>query len=182
MVLAVLEAKGIEEATDVTEVRTSMMKWQPVFLLKKNSDLLQRKASGLFMLRDLRFNPILIAEWMNDLLPEDAPQRHQLLADRLCISRPRVYQFLDLLSIPADERMSLRKDVDVRESHLRRPAREGDSAVPSQPSGCVQRLLGHTVTNVRMDSRLSAVANTRRSGDFGSREAARGATTALDAI
>ena len=124
MVLAVLEAKGIEEATDVTEVRTSMMKWQPSLSAVKTADLLHFKLFGECTLRELRFSPVLIAEWMDELLPKGMPGRHQALANHLGISRPRVYQYLDLLSIPADERMSLRKDVDVRESHLRRPSRQ----------------------------------------------------------
>ena len=73
-------------------------------------------------LRIFRFNPILIAEWLEDLLPTDfADQRdnRRTLGQQVGLPQYRVSQYLALLNFPGDLRQRLR-DVDwVAEGHLR---------------------------------------------------------------
>ena len=67
----------------------------------------------------LRFNPIQAAEWLRELMAEDTPTERRRVAKEVGISRPRIYQFLDLLKLPARDRVRYRRNSDLREYHLR---------------------------------------------------------------
>ncbi len=71
----------------------------------------------------LRFNPIQIAEWMEDMLPRNVTSKDRAivtLIKYLGISRTRAIQFLNLMRIPEDLRGRLKEMGGVTEGGLRR--------------------------------------------------------------
>ena len=70
----------------------------------------------------LRFNPVQIGEWLDELFAENMLRKDTAvvtLADRLEISRGRVIQFLNLMRIPVDLRRRLSGMPDLTEARLR---------------------------------------------------------------
>jgi hypothetical protein len=70
----------------------------------------------------LRFNPIQISEWMDQLCrrsPGNPRDKVQTLSEDLGVVECRVIQFLNLLRFPADLRARLRQDPRVAEGQLR---------------------------------------------------------------
>jgi hypothetical protein len=89
----------------------------------------------------LRFHHILIAEWIEQLLPQSPVSRESAvvtLAGQLGISRTRAFQFLSLLRIPAGLRRQIIGRPDLTE-HLLRPFVQMDSLGMRL---AVERLLG----------------------------------------
>ena len=92
----------------------------------------------------LRFNPIQIAEWLDQLCrnrPGECRDKVARLSADLGVMKSRVIQFLNLLRFPADLRNRLKKDPNVAEGHLR-PFTKMDVAAMRV---AMRRLLGQTV-------------------------------------
>ena len=89
----------------------------------------------------LRFNPIQIAEWMDEIrrtkLAAPCDKTVTLAAD-YGISKSRVLQFLGLLKIPADLRVHLKTVPGLTEGELRAVVR----MEPAATRVAVGRLLG----------------------------------------
>jgi hypothetical protein len=70
----------------------------------------------------LRFNPIQIAEWLEQLLSargHNFETQHHTLAETIGIAKHRVTQYLALLKFPADLQRRIRKADWIAEGHLR---------------------------------------------------------------
>ncbi len=67
----------------------------------------------------LRFNPIQVADWLNELLTKQEASSQRALSHELGVDRTRVQQFLYLFRIPADLRVRLRALPGVTEGQLR---------------------------------------------------------------
>lgn len=89
----------------------------------------------------LRFNPIQIAEWMDEVRRTKlvAPcDRAVTLAGEFRLSKSRVLQFLALLRIPVDLRVLLKDIPGLTEGELRRIVR----MKPIEQRVAIRRLLG----------------------------------------
>ncbi len=67
----------------------------------------------------LRFNPVQIGEWLDDLLVRNVVRTHEALAEYVSMSRTRVGQFLALAELPAGTRAKLRGMPDLNEYQIR---------------------------------------------------------------
>ena len=75
-----------------------------------------------FSILMLRFNPIVIAEWLDEWLPADFTDRgenRRHLGHQVGIPQYRVSQYLALLDFPADLRTRLKQTDWLAEGHLR---------------------------------------------------------------
>ena len=86
----------------------------------------------------LRFNPIQVAEWLQQLLAGKEVFSHKALSLELGVDRTRVQQFLYLFRIPVDLRVRLKGMPGVTEGELR-SLRQMDMG---RQRVAVERLLG----------------------------------------
>jgi hypothetical protein len=89
----------------------------------------------------LRFNPVQIAEWVSQLYEAKLgglSNRAVTTAAELGVSTTRVIQFLNLLRIPAELRVRLKRMSDLTEAKLR-PIVQME---PAKVRGAVERIVG----------------------------------------
>ena len=93
-------------------------KWRPQCIAVKYSVHIFEYIDNLCDDSVLRFNPIQIGEWLNELSEHTFSNQHTL-ADAVGMSRTRVQQFLYLLRIPVDLRGRLKQMPGLTEADLR---------------------------------------------------------------
>lgn len=101
----------------------------------------------------LRFNPIVIAEWLQELLDAGKAESQNKLATSLGRSRTQVMQYLRLLTLPPKMLGKLRDEPNLREGHLRALTKDVRE--------------GKTVTMRKVKRRLTAPNGTRKSQSTG---------------
>ena len=69
--------------------------------------------------RDLRFNPLQIAEWLDELLPREEFGTQRALSRELGYDKTRIGQFLNLLRLPSRHLPRLKRTPDLTEYQLR---------------------------------------------------------------
>ena len=125
-----------------TQVKQSAgKKWRTAYGLIRYFSKSSCLPSKRLPIHVLRFNPIRIAEWLNELLPADSAERgenRRALGQRVGIPQYRVSQYLALLNFPVDLRTRLKQTDWVAEGHLRPFTRMKSAAMRA----AVGRLLG----------------------------------------
>jgi hypothetical protein len=89
----------------------------------------------------LRFNPIQIAEWLEQLcrkIQGNIRDKIQKLSEELGVVKCRIIQFLNLLRLPVDLRARLKRDPNVAEGNLRPYTRMDAVAMRT----AIERMLG----------------------------------------
>ncbi|MFP4502616.1 MAG: hypothetical protein ACLFTT_16605 [Candidatus Hydrogenedentota bacterium] len=89
--------------------------------------------------KSLRFNPIQIAEWLDDLSNLEQFSTPVTLAGEFNLSKPRIIQHLNLLRIPQNYRLRLR-DVEGLSEYQLRPIVH---MTPKYQKQAIKRLLKH---------------------------------------
>lgn len=88
----------------------------------------------------LRLNLIKVAEWMAELLERGVVQNHTQLAAHLYVSRTRVNQYLDLLQLPAKNRLQLKAVDTLTEYEIRSIV----AMTPKWQARAIRRILART--------------------------------------
>ena len=83
-------------------------KWRPICYTVHNASLVFEFPPNRFSGSVLRFNPIQIAEWLDDLLGRKEFETQRALSRELGMSQTRIGQFLSLMKLPAETRGRLR--------------------------------------------------------------------------
>jgi hypothetical protein len=99
---------------------TGLQKWQPVrgctynpcHTFKINTIHIEKNI--------LRFNPVQIGEWLDDLLARKIVQTKNELSRYVGMSRTRIGQFLVLMNLPEKDRRKYKQMEGLREYQLRR--------------------------------------------------------------
>jgi hypothetical protein len=117
-ILGLLEQEGGLNSGRVTPVLNSVYKWRPKCTAVKYSIHSFECCDNLLYDNILRFNPIQIGEWLNELWEQKFHSQYKL-ADDVGMSRVRVQQYLYLMGIPADLRRRLRTVPGLTEEELR---------------------------------------------------------------
>lgn len=115
---------------DVARVIRSIQKWRPKCVPLNNPTLTFTFNPNQNAPKRLRFNPILIAEWLQELLDSGMAESQNKLATSLGRSRTQVMHYLRLLTLPPKMLAKLRLEPNLREGHLRaltKDVREGRS-------------------------------------------------------
>jgi len=124
-IIAALETGGGNGNGGVAKVISSCNKWQPVCYTVYNFSRSIQIGYKLFHGTDLRFNPIQIAEWLDDLLVRKAAGSRTESSRLVEMSRTRVGQFLNLMKLPEEIRLLLREEEGLTEYQLRRMSLQG---------------------------------------------------------
>jgi hypothetical protein len=85
----------------VTKFLGSGKEWQPIRGVSYNRLLIFEYRDKPLPYNVLRFNPVQIGEWLDDLLVREVVPNHTALAEYVGMSRTRVGQFLALAELPA---------------------------------------------------------------------------------
>jgi hypothetical protein len=100
-------------------------KWRPQCVVKRCRTWSFEFDDNPFNGNILRFNPIQIAEWLQDLLDCGVAQSQKGLEEYMGIDRTRVGQFLRLRRLSEATRARLRGQPGLNEFQLRRLVDEG---------------------------------------------------------
>jgi len=111
---------GCARKTAVSACKIRTEKWQPIRGYDYNSLLIFEYRDKLLLDNVLRFNPVLIGEWLDDLLTERLPGAKWGLSQYVGMSRTRVGQFLVLVELPVETKTKLRGMPDLNEYQTRR--------------------------------------------------------------
>ena len=101
----------------VTVVRFG--EWEPICIYDYNPLLIFEFQHNSHDCNTLRFNPVQIGEWLDDLLVRNVVWTHAALAQYVGMSRTRVGQFLALAKLPAGARAKLKGIPDLNEYQTR---------------------------------------------------------------
>lgn len=115
---------------DAAHVMRSIQKWRPKCVALNNLTMTFTFNPNQNAPKRLRFNPIVIAEWLQELLDAGKAESQNKLATSLGRSRTQVMQYLRLLTLPPKMLAELRLEPNLREGHLRaltKDVREGKS-------------------------------------------------------
>lgn len=94
-------------------------RWQPIRGGVYNSLLIFEYQPNSCNVSALRFNPVQIGEWLDDLLRREIVTTRAALSQYVGMSRTRVGQFLALAGLPAGTRAKLRGMPDLTEYQTR---------------------------------------------------------------
>ncbi len=94
-------------------------KWQPVCRAVYNFLHSLTVDDNLLQPKSLRFNPIQVAEWLDDLLLRKAAGSRTELSRYVGMSRTRIGQFLNLLRLPEETLRRLKGETGLTEYRLR---------------------------------------------------------------
>ena len=114
-------ANGIRTNVSAAAARHRVkQKWRPICVVIENQFRVFEFCPNSLQGSVLRFNPIQIAEWLDDLRCRNDTRTQQALSHELGVSRTRIGQFLSLMRLPEETRRRLRHEAGLTEYHLRR--------------------------------------------------------------
>ncbi len=110
---------GCARKITVSACKIGTEEWQPIRGGVYNPLLTFEFRRNSFESNVLRFTPVQIGEWLNDLLAREVVATRTALSQYVGMSRTRVGQFLALAGLPAGTRAKLRGKPDLNEYQIR---------------------------------------------------------------
>ena len=111
---------GVRREIAVSGGKIRAKKWRPQCVVKRCRTWSFGYDDNPLNGNILRFNPVQVAEWLQDLLDWGIAESQRGLEEYLGIDRTRVGQFLRLRRLPEVTQAELRKMPDLTEFQLRR--------------------------------------------------------------
>ena len=118
-VMATLAVNKDDNAQGVTRVSVEVDKWQPVCRANANFKIRANIRRKILLYKDLPENPIRMAQWLQAMLDTGQAPSKTALCHLAGVSRARVIQYLNLLSLPPDYVFPLRYFDGLQEGCLR---------------------------------------------------------------
>lgn len=118
-IIAAFDAEHLSGEAGVANLINGTIEWQPILGLVYNFHHTFNWHNNHCEKNILRFNPVQIGEWLDDLLVRKIVQTKTELSQYVGISRTRVGQFLVLMNLPEKKRRRLKQMAGLREYQLR---------------------------------------------------------------